>query len=188
MSSSYPNITLAPNPCLFAVNGVTFGVSTHDILFELGRSELFVQRPNPAPLLTQTSNTSPASTTVKVKDEVAPLAPAPRQLDKRVVRLAQHLLSQQSFYPLFPYPIGSNVDPSLHPRFLDSTRLPFAPDFLIIPSKLRYFVESVPVPAFSKASSDESKSSSDNDIIFINPETITKGMFASYDVVYDSFV
>ena len=30
------------NPATFRLNGVTFGVSTHDVLFQLGKSELNV--------------------------------------------------------------------------------------------------------------------------------------------------
>lgn len=75
----------------------------------------------------------------------------------RLRRIAQHMLTQQSFYPLFPPPISFPVN-------LDMTRmknwlLPCTPDIMIVPSKLTSFASTI----------------LDN-TVFINPGHITRGL------------
>ncbi|KAF7729841.1 DNA-directed DNA polymerase alpha subunit pol12 [Apophysomyces ossiformis] len=53
----------------------------------------------------------------------------------RLARLAQHLLQQQSLYPLFPPAIGDSIDAERMPDI----QIPFAPDILIVPSQLKHF-------------------------------------------------
>jgi DNA polymerase alpha subunit B len=53
----------------------------------------------------------------------------------RMNRIAQHLLQQRSYYPLFP--AGGNTQLNL--QFMDQWQMPCAPDVLICPSKLAPF-------------------------------------------------
>ena len=54
-------------------------------------------------------------------------------------RLSQHLINQQSYFPLFP--TGPNVSSDLGQ--MKRTRMPCTPDVLIVPSKLSYFAKDV---------------------------------------------
>jgi DNA polymerase alpha subunit B len=53
----------------------------------------------------------------------------------RMNRIAQHLLQQRSYYPLFP--AGGNTQLNL--QFMEQWQMPCAPDILICPSKLAPF-------------------------------------------------
>jgi DNA polymerase alpha subunit B len=55
----------------------------------------------------------------------------------RLDRLADHLLQQQSFYPLYPA-TGSDAPP-LDLRFSDKWRMPVSPDVMLVPSRLATF-------------------------------------------------
>lgn len=57
----------------------------------------------------------------------------------RLTRIAQHLLEQRSYYPLFPPPLGMNLDL----RQLKYCQMPCRPDILILPSKLTCFARAV---------------------------------------------
>ena len=57
----------------------------------------------------------------------------------RMARLAEHLLEQQSFYPLYPAP--DNVPLDL--KHQDRWRMPITPDVLVLPSKLAKFAKVV---------------------------------------------
>ncbi|KAG0165798.1 DNA-directed DNA polymerase alpha subunit pol12 [Apophysomyces sp. BC1015] len=57
----------------------------------------------------------------------------------RLGRLVRHLLQQQSFYPLFPSAIGDSIDAERTPDI----QIPFAPDFLVVPSQLKHFTRLV---------------------------------------------
>ena len=57
----------------------------------------------------------------------------------RMHRLVDHVLTQRSFYPVFPPPPGSQLDYS-QSHLLN---LPTTPDILILASDLRYFVKDV---------------------------------------------
>ncbi|KAE8732081.1 putative amino acid transporter [Hibiscus syriacus] len=56
----------------------------------------------------------------------------------RLSRLATHILSQQSFYPLYPPAEGVPVDFSLAPEALQISSVP---ELLILPSDIKYFVK-----------------------------------------------
>jgi len=61
--------------------------------------------------------------------------------DDRLARLANHLVSQRSFYPLYPPPIGAALDTSLsHALTMANT-----PDILLVPSDLSPFAKVLPV-------------------------------------------
>lgn len=57
----------------------------------------------------------------------------------RLGRVAQHILQQRSYYPIFP---GSS-DTSLDLKRMDQWKMPCAPDLLILPSKLAPFASTV---------------------------------------------
>ena len=74
----------------------------------------------------------------------------------RLRRIAQHMLMQQSFYPLFPPPLSFPVN-------MDMTRmknwlLPCTPDIMIIPSKLTCFASTLL-----------------ENTVFMNPGHLTRG-------------
>ncbi|KAI6686661.1 hypothetical protein NL676_032574 [Syzygium grande] len=60
----------------------------------------------------------------------------------RMSRLAYHILSQRSFYPLYPPAEGIPLDLSLAPEALHFS---LVPDVLILPSDMKYFVKVVPL-------------------------------------------
>jgi len=57
----------------------------------------------------------------------------------RMERMAQHLLTQQSYYPIFPAPKSANLDL----RHIDKFSMEVTPDVLIVPSKLAPFAKDV---------------------------------------------
>nr|CAG4640946.1 EOG090X07VJ [Eulimnadia texana] len=58
----------------------------------------------------------------------------------RLGRLGNHLLSQRSFYPLWPPPEELSVDAE---EWGKCCKLPCTPHILVVPSDLRYFIKSV---------------------------------------------
>lgn len=76
----------------------------------------------------------------------------------RVQRLAAHFIQQQSYYPVCPSTTQS-VDYSHESRIT----MPYTPDLLIMPSKIKYFASDI-----------------GNNCIAINPESITKGNSAGF--------
>lgn len=57
----------------------------------------------------------------------------------RLERIAQHMLQQQSYYPLFPPAQGTNLDL----KHMSKWNMPCQPDLLIVPSKLTSFARTV---------------------------------------------
>mmetsp|Transcript_5284 Transcript_5284/g.9614 ORF Transcript_5284/g.9614 Transcript_5284/m.9614 type:complete len:649 (-) Transcript_5284:46-1992(-) len=57
----------------------------------------------------------------------------------RMARMAQHLIQQQSYYPVFPPPKQANLDL----RHLGKVKMPVTPDVLLVPSKLAPFCKEV---------------------------------------------
>jgi DNA polymerase alpha subunit B len=105
------------NPGLFKVNEVVIGVTATDVLFLLSSQELFHNGRDNAPITQM----------------------------PRVARLASHLLSQRSFYPLFPPPAMSSTvaDAPVDLRQHAKWALPLQPDVLITPSRLQPFARDV---------------------------------------------
>jgi len=62
-------------------------------------------------------------------------------MGNRMSRIAQHLIQQQSYYPLFPPPMTGNANLDL--TKLDHLKLPCTPDILLVPSKLAPFCKNV---------------------------------------------
>ena len=75
----------------------------------------------------------------------------------RIERLVDHMVHQQSFYPLFPAPSGSDAPP-LDMRFNDKWRMPVSPDLLLAPSRLATFARKLP-----------------NGTLALNPGQLSKG-------------
>ncbi len=60
-------------------------------------------------------------------------------IESRLLRLSQHLLNQQSYYPLFPSPMTNDCRANLDLGKLNNWSMPCTPDILILPSKLAPF-------------------------------------------------
>ncbi|TMS17820.1 DNA polymerase alpha subunit B [Larimichthys crocea] len=58
----------------------------------------------------------------------------------RFSRILKHMLTQRSYYPLYPPVEEVNMD---YEKFQSFGQMPLTPDILIIPSELRYFVKDV---------------------------------------------
>ncbi|KAF5928180.1 hypothetical protein HPG69_018417 [Diceros bicornis minor] len=84
----------------------------------------------------------------------------------RFSRILKHILTQRSYYPLYPPQEDMAID---YENFYAYAQLPVTPDVFIIPSELRYFVKMI--PAFSHQSLPQ-------DIlgcVCVNPGRLTKG-------------
>uniref|UniRef100_A0A8C6KTA4 DNA polymerase alpha subunit B n=1 Tax=Nothobranchius furzeri TaxID=105023 RepID=A0A8C6KTA4_NOTFU len=98
-------VTLVSDPCTLLINGVTFGLTSTDILFHISAEEI-------------SSGTG----------------------SDRFSRILKHMLTQRSYYPLYPPVEEVNMD---YEKFQSFGQMPLTPDVLIIPSELRYFVKDV---------------------------------------------
>ncbi|KAM8909593.1 DNA polymerase alpha subunit B [Spinachia spinachia] len=98
-------VTLVPDPCTLLLDGVTFGLTSTDILFHMGAEEISCG--------TGTD---------------------------RFSRILKHMLTQRSYYPLYPPVDEVNMD---YEKFQSFGQMPLTPDVLIVPSELRYFVKDV---------------------------------------------
>uniref|UniRef100_A0ABM5F3F6 DNA polymerase alpha subunit B n=1 Tax=Pogona vitticeps TaxID=103695 RepID=A0ABM5F3F6_9SAUR len=58
----------------------------------------------------------------------------------RFSRILKHILTQRSYYPLYPPAEEMNID---YEKFCQYTPLPLTPDVLITPSDLKYFIKEV---------------------------------------------
>jgi DNA polymerase alpha subunit B len=83
----------------------------------------------------------------------------------RMTRIAQHLIQQRSYYPLFPAAKGASLDLGKANQW----EMPCQPDILIVPSKLASFAK----PVLDRT-------------IVVNPGELTKntsgGTYATIDV------
>ncbi|XP_043982875.1 DNA polymerase alpha subunit B isoform X1 [Gambusia affinis] len=98
-------VTLAPDPCTLLIDGVTFGLTSSDILFHMGAEEI-------------SCGTS----------------------SDRFSRILNHMLTQRSYYPLYPPAEEVNMD---YEKFQIHGQMLVTPDILVVPSELRYFVKDV---------------------------------------------
>jgi DNA polymerase alpha subunit B len=101
-----PKVVCLPNPAMFRLNEVLFGVTSADVLFDLSSNEASAGGGG-----------------------------------NRLARLADHLLLQQSFYPVQPAPAASAAQ--LEPRQQARWRMPLTPDVLLLPGKLTTFARDV---------------------------------------------
>ncbi|KAM9377081.1 DNA polymerase alpha subunit B [Pholidichthys leucotaenia] len=98
-------VTLVPDPCTLLIDGVTFGLTSTDILFHMSAEEISYGTGS-----------------------------------DRLTRILKHILSQRSYYPLYPPVEEVNMD---YEKFQAFGQMPLTPDVLIVPSELRYFVKDV---------------------------------------------
>ncbi|CAK6971975.1 DNA polymerase alpha subunit B [Scomber scombrus] len=98
-------VTLVPDPCTLLIDGVTFGLTSTDILFHMGAEEISCGTGS-----------------------------------DRFSRILKHMLTQRSYYPLYPPVEEVNMD---YEKFQSFGQMPVTPDVLIVPSELRYFVKDV---------------------------------------------
>ncbi|XP_069036494.1 DNA polymerase alpha subunit B [Lepisosteus oculatus] len=98
-------VTFVSDPCTLLIDGVTFGLTSTDILFHMGAEEI--------------SSASGSD---------------------RLIRILRHILTQRSYYPLYPPAVDVNLD---YEHFQSHGQMPVTPDVLIVPSDLRYFVKDV---------------------------------------------
>ncbi|KAM6924144.1 DNA polymerase alpha subunit B [Xenentodon cancila] len=98
-------VTVVPDPCTLLIDGVTFGLTSTDILFHMGAEEI-----------------------------------SGGTVSDRFSRILKHMLTQRSYYPLYPPAEEVNMD---YEKFQSFGQMPLTPDLLIVPSELRYFVKDV---------------------------------------------
>ncbi|KAK6997525.1 DNA polymerase alpha subunit B [Favolaschia claudopus] len=123
-------IRLLPNPACFTLNDVTFAATSADVLFHIRKGE-FSKRGE------DLDATAPVSAEDTVTDPMT--------------NLCRHLLQQRSFYPIFPVPLELASEVILDVSHLDGLRLggdtdgepEYAPDVLIVPSRLKQFTKTV---------------------------------------------
>ncbi|KAL4080954.1 DNA polymerase alpha/epsilon subunit B-domain-containing protein [Scleroderma citrinum] len=121
LCNNVPQIRCLPNPCRFSVNGVSFGVSSVDVLFHLRREEFF-----------------------RRMQETDPVAPDVAPVTDPMANLARTVLQQRSFYPIFPVPLDVSHEVNLdvtHSEglMLTETEDDCAPDVLVLSSRLKQF-------------------------------------------------
>ncbi|XP_031443324.1 DNA polymerase alpha subunit B-like [Clupea harengus] len=98
-------VSLVSDPCTLVIEGVTFGLTSTDILFHMGAEEI---------------NSAAGS--------------------DRFSRIMKHMLTQRSYYPLYPPTEEINMD---YEKFQLYGHMPVTPDILVVPSELRYFIKDV---------------------------------------------
>uniref|UniRef100_A0AAY4E226 DNA polymerase alpha subunit B n=1 Tax=Denticeps clupeoides TaxID=299321 RepID=A0AAY4E226_9TELE len=98
-------VTLVSDPCTLLVDGVTFGLTSTDILLHMG-----------AEMISSAVGSD------------------------RFSRIMKHLLTQRSYYPLYPPAEEVNMD---YEKFQSYGHMPINPDVLVVPSELRYFIKEV---------------------------------------------
>ncbi|KAF9046503.1 DNA polymerase alpha/epsilon subunit B-domain-containing protein [Panaeolus papilionaceus] len=141
----HPRIHLLPNPCRFTINEISFAVTSVDTLFHLRKEEYFKRG---------------------VEFESLPAEPNDLPSDG-MANLCRHLLLQRSFYPIFPTPpdlaheVNLDMSHSEALSLVDSDiELDYAPDVLIVPSRLKQFSKVV------------------HSMTAINPSFLSKGSYA----------
>jgi len=117
-----PRVHLLPNPSRFSLNGVSFNVSSVDVLFHLRKEEFFKQ----AEEIDSVSSSSDGS-------------------NDSMTTMCRHLLQQRSCYPIFPVPFDLSHEINLDTTHAEGLKLAedgaeeLAPDVLVIPSRLKHF-------------------------------------------------
>ncbi|GAA5891975.1 hypothetical protein JCM5296_004649 [Sporobolomyces johnsonii] len=114
-------VRVLPNPFMFSINEVVFGVTSVDVLWSLKSQEFFRKCPDAEPA-------TAGSDDPLAKDVMA--------------RTCRHLLRQRSFYPVFPSPPSTKMLDALN---LDITHYDLVkmgssgPDIVIAPSVQKHF-------------------------------------------------
>ncbi|XP_035919801.1 DNA polymerase alpha subunit B [Anopheles stephensi] len=119
VASFYKNLHFLPDPCVFSVEGVEFGVTTVDIIKQLNDSEC---------------------TAAHATMGGGPAAAAPVAGGDKIKRAYSHLFHQASFYPLNPPPEDVPLDVDMLNEF---GRLNRVPNVMICPSALNRYVREI---------------------------------------------
>ncbi|XP_063175207.1 DNA polymerase alpha subunit B isoform X3 [Chroicocephalus ridibundus] len=102
--------------------------------------------PAPAPSSSSCPRCGTCTTTTSTRSRRSSAPSCPRTTDRssgisdRFTRILKHVLTQRSYYPLYPPSEELNVD---YESFYSYASLPVTPDVLVAPSELRYFVKDV---------------------------------------------
>lgn len=155
---STQNVHCLPNPALFKLNNIDFGVTTADSLFDLCRSQILL---TPPPQALSSSSLSSPSTTASSSNTHREAQSQP-QSTLPTTRAIRHILTQRAFYPVFPPPAAATATPAPAPTKTSSTttttnsplQLDIAylgladfvdvlPDILVLPSQLDAFARTV---------------------------------------------
>ncbi len=124
---SPPAVHCVGNPAMITVNEMTIGITSSDILFDMSCEEVGAHMHSP--------HHSHGRCVMFFPLQVS------QRSGNRLARLTEHLLQQQSFYPLHPPP--ANAEAQLDLKHADKWRMPVTPDVLLLPSKLAHFARDV---------------------------------------------
>lgn len=94
----------------------------------------------------------------------------------RMISLASHVVSQRSFFPVYPPPRGALLDTSLAAEHL---RLPLIPNILILPSDLAPFAKMLPVSDQVKSATSPEMTvptAHSTTVVVVNPGRVAKGV------------
>ncbi len=132
---SPPAVHCVGNPAMIKVNEISIGITSLDILFDMSCEEVggwvYACIPRTPSYLLGVCNIW----------HFSPSQVSQKSGHSRLTRLTEHLLQQQSFYPLHPPP--ANAVAQLDLKHADKWRMPITPDVLLLPSKLAYFARDV---------------------------------------------
>lgn len=106
---SYPYLSLVPNPATIRINDFTIGMSSMDVISHFCKSTSSLQKLDPAVSISKFPS------------------------------IARHLITQRSFYPLYPPAENACVDLTHSTRY----HMPCTPDILILPSIFANFVSAI---------------------------------------------
>ncbi|CAG5990406.1 unnamed protein product [Menidia menidia] len=120
-------VTLAPDPCTLLMDGVTFGVTSTDILFHMGAEEI-------------SCGTGSDRFSRILKHMLIQRSRTVRSVLREYRFNDSRVLLTHSYYPLYPPAEEVNMD---YEKFQSFAQMPLTPDVLITPSELRYFVKDV---------------------------------------------
>ena len=166
-SMSPSSIVMAPNPCLFSIDGAaTVAVSSTDILKHLAGNEMFKA---PAPnAQSEAQDTNSASLISMSSTYIA----------DRMSRLSAHLVGQRSFYPLYPPGTSTMLDCTLaHPdapgtrNGIGGVAIGVAPDVMVLPSDLGAFAK-----RFSVGENRARDKAGKRSVVALNPGRLARGV------------
>ncbi|CAG2063043.1 unnamed protein product, partial [Timema podura] len=156
LTKHYPNVLCAPDPCVVDIQGLIVGITSVDVLLNIGKEEISLPC---SPELGSGSQTLGLVSRDGWFPYILSWPPAWFQSSStkgdRLGRLASHVLAQQYFYPLYPPEESLNVDLELLEKH---THLGVTPHVLILPSDLRSFIKDI------------------NGCVVVNPERLAKGV------------
>ena len=167
-SMSPSRIVMAPNPCLFSIDGAaTVAVSSTDILKHLAGNEMFkAPAPNAPSEAKDTKSASLVSTS------------SSSYIADRMSRLSAHLVCQRSFYPLYPPGASTMLDCTLaHPdapgtsNGVGGVAIGVAPDVMVLPSDLGAFAK-----RFSVRENRARNKAGKHTVVALNPGRLARGV------------